>query len=104
MNKMQQWQRRSGDSGCDYGSCGSMAAKAVVALADDRWWLVAAVALAGVLVVALHGSGGGGSKRQDDGGMEEVMTWSLFMYLCMGFRQLFLLDVNWIQSAYISYP
>jgi hypothetical protein len=27
------------------------------------------------------GSGGGGSKCQDDGGMEDVVTWRLFMFV-----------------------
>ncbi len=38
----------------------------------------AAVALAVVMVVSLEG---GGSKRQDDGGMEEVVTWRLFVFV-----------------------
>ncbi len=46
--------------------------------------VAAAVALAAALVVVLEATFAVAvvaSKRQDDGGMEEVMTWRLFMFV-----------------------
>jgi hypothetical protein len=69
-----------------------------MALADDRWqwqpqrqWQCGGSVGCGV-GCGVGGSfcgnsgGGGGSKCHDDGGMEEVVTWRLFMFMIFSYQ------------------